>query len=211
MSSRARRIARRGPTERFDLGRGAGRRPSPSARRRHRRGRRCRRAGAGRRRRPIWRRIERDAFAKGYAQGERAGAEAGGRRAPTPCCAGWRRRIDELQALRSELIRRTEREVVELALAIAKQVAAARGRRSTASCCSRWRGSRSIGWPTPPPRPSACIPTTTRRRSPARGPSAATDARRADRGRRRGAPRRLPRAVGLRLDRHRHRRADRAN
>jgi flagellar assembly protein FliH len=65
--------------------------------------------------------IERDAFTKGYAQGERAGTEAGAARAE----AMLRRladTLDDLQRLRGELVRRTEREVVELALAIARKV-----------------------------------------------------------------------------------------
>ena len=65
--------------------------------------------------------IERDAFAKGYAQGERAGAEAGAARSQ----AMLRRlgqTIEELSALRSEAIRQTERQMVQLALAIAKRI-----------------------------------------------------------------------------------------
>lgn len=65
--------------------------------------------------------IERDAFAKGYAQGERAGTEAGAARAE----AMLRRlaeTLDELQRLRGDLVRRTEREVVDLALAIARKI-----------------------------------------------------------------------------------------
>lgn len=65
--------------------------------------------------------IERDAFAKGYAQGERAGTEAGAARAE----AMLRRlaeTLDELQRLRGDLVRRTERDVVELALAIARKI-----------------------------------------------------------------------------------------
>jgi flagellar assembly protein FliH len=65
--------------------------------------------------------IEREAFTKGYAQGERAGTEAGAARAE----AMLRRladTLDDLQRLRGELVRRTEREVVELALAIARKV-----------------------------------------------------------------------------------------
>lgn len=65
--------------------------------------------------------IERDAFAKGYAQGERAGAEAAGTRAD-----GMLRRlaqtVEELASLRSEIIRRTERQTVQLVLAIAERV-----------------------------------------------------------------------------------------
>jgi flagellar assembly protein FliH len=65
--------------------------------------------------------IERDAFAKGYAQGERAGTEAAATRAD-----GMLRRlgqtVDELASLRSEIIRRTERQTVQLVLAIAERV-----------------------------------------------------------------------------------------
>lgn len=65
--------------------------------------------------------IERDAFAKGYAQGERAGLEAAATRAD-----GMLRRlgqtVEELAALRSEIIRRTERQTVQLVLAIAERV-----------------------------------------------------------------------------------------
>jgi flagellar assembly protein FliH len=65
--------------------------------------------------------IERDAFAKGYAQGERAGNEAAGTRAD-----GMLRRlsqtVEELASLRSEIIRRTERQTVQLVLAIAERV-----------------------------------------------------------------------------------------
>ena len=65
--------------------------------------------------------FERDAFAKGYAQGERAGAEAAATRAE-----GMLRRlgqtVEELAALRSEIIRRTERQAVQLVLAIAERV-----------------------------------------------------------------------------------------
>jgi flagellar assembly protein FliH len=65
--------------------------------------------------------IERDAFAKGYAQGERAGNEAAAARNE----AMLRRlteSLDELQALRGRLLQRTERQVVELALAIARKI-----------------------------------------------------------------------------------------
>jgi flagellar assembly protein FliH len=65
--------------------------------------------------------LERDAFAKGYAQGERAGSEAASTRAD-----GMLRRlsqtVEELVALRSEIIRRTERQTVQLVLAIAERV-----------------------------------------------------------------------------------------
>lgn len=65
--------------------------------------------------------LERDAFAKGYAQGERAGQEAASTRAD-----GMLRRlsqtVEELASLRSEIIRRTERQTVQLVLAIAERV-----------------------------------------------------------------------------------------
>jgi len=65
--------------------------------------------------------IEREAFAKGYAQGERAGLEAGGKRAE----AMLRRigqTIEELGGLRQTLIHETEREMVQLALTLARRV-----------------------------------------------------------------------------------------
>jgi flagellar assembly protein FliH len=64
---------------------------------------------------------ERDAFAKGYAQGERAGTEAAATRAE-----GMLRRlgqtVDELASVRGEIIRRTERQMIQLVLAIAERV-----------------------------------------------------------------------------------------
>src|SRR5262252_8972191 len=65
--------------------------------------------------------VERDAFAKGYEQGERAGLEAAGKRGE----AMLRRLSDtltELTALRASMIRQTEGQIVELALAIARRV-----------------------------------------------------------------------------------------
>ena len=59
--------------------------------------------------------IERDAFAKGYEQGERAGAEAGGRRAE----AMLRRMastLEELAAVRQQMIQQAERQMVQIAL-----------------------------------------------------------------------------------------------
>ncbi len=66
--------------------------------------------------------LEREAFTKGYAQGERAGAEAGASAGRGDAAAAWRRRSTTWQALRADLIRRTEREMVELSLAIARKV-----------------------------------------------------------------------------------------
>jgi flagellar assembly protein FliH len=65
--------------------------------------------------------VERDAFAKGYEQGERAGAEAAGKRAE----AMLRRlseTLTELNTLRATMIRQTELQIVELALAVARRV-----------------------------------------------------------------------------------------
>jgi flagellar assembly protein FliH len=65
--------------------------------------------------------LERDAFAKGYEQGERAGAEAGAKRAE----AMLRRlaeTIQELADVRRAMIRETERQMVQLAMAIARRV-----------------------------------------------------------------------------------------
>ncbi len=65
--------------------------------------------------------IERDAFAKGYEQGERAGLEAGGARAQA-MLGRLAQTIEELAEVRREMIRQTERQMVQLALAIAKRV-----------------------------------------------------------------------------------------
>lgn len=65
--------------------------------------------------------LEREAFAKGYEQGERAGAEAGAKRAE----AMLRRlaeTIQELAEVRRSMINQTERQMVQLALAIARRV-----------------------------------------------------------------------------------------
>jgi flagellar assembly protein FliH len=65
--------------------------------------------------------LEREAFTKGYAQGERAGLEAGGKRAE----AMLRRvaqTLEELGGLRQTLIQETERQMVQLALALARRV-----------------------------------------------------------------------------------------
>jgi flagellar assembly protein FliH len=65
--------------------------------------------------------LEREAFTKGYAQGERAGLEAGGKRAE----AMLRRvaqTLEELGGLRQTLIHETERQMVQLALTLARRV-----------------------------------------------------------------------------------------
>jgi flagellar assembly protein FliH len=65
--------------------------------------------------------LEREAFTKGYAAGERAGVEAGARRAD-----GMLRRvaqtIEELSQLRRTITRDTQLQMVQLALALAKRV-----------------------------------------------------------------------------------------
>ncbi len=65
--------------------------------------------------------LERDAFAKGYAQGERAGVEAGGKRAE----AMLRRvaqTIEQLSQLRRTIVRETERQMVQLAIDLARRI-----------------------------------------------------------------------------------------
>ncbi len=65
--------------------------------------------------------LEREAFTKGYAAGERAGLEAGARRAD----AMLRRvaqTIESLGQLRRTIVEQTERQVVDLALTLARRV-----------------------------------------------------------------------------------------
>ena len=65
--------------------------------------------------------LEREAFVKGYAQGERSGAEAAARQGD----AMLRRlseTIEEVAALRADLLRRSERDLVRVALLIAERV-----------------------------------------------------------------------------------------
>jgi len=64
---------------------------------------------------------ERDGFAKGFAQGERAGLEAGARRADA-MLRRLAQTIDELAALRQRIVRETERQMVQLALTLARRV-----------------------------------------------------------------------------------------
>jgi flagellar assembly protein FliH len=65
--------------------------------------------------------LERDAFAKGYEAGERAGAEAGAKRADA-MLRRLSQTLDDLASVRRDMIRQTERQMVQLALAIAKRV-----------------------------------------------------------------------------------------
>jgi flagellar assembly protein FliH len=65
--------------------------------------------------------IERDAFTKGYAQGERAGMDAAATRADA-MLRRLAQTIEELGELRNEMIHRTERQAVQLVLAIAERI-----------------------------------------------------------------------------------------
>ncbi len=65
--------------------------------------------------------IERDAFAKGYAAGERAGAEAGSTRAEA-MLRRLAQTIEELGTLRTSMVHQTERQMVQLAVAVARRV-----------------------------------------------------------------------------------------
>jgi flagellar assembly protein FliH len=65
--------------------------------------------------------IEREAFTKGYAQGERAGSEAAATRAEA-VLRRLAQTLEELGSLRDQMIHKTERQVVQLALAIAARI-----------------------------------------------------------------------------------------
>jgi flagellar assembly protein FliH len=65
--------------------------------------------------------IERDAFTKGYAQGERAGMDAAATRAEA-MLRRLAQTIEELGELRNEMIHRTERQAIQLVLAIAERI-----------------------------------------------------------------------------------------
>ena len=65
--------------------------------------------------------IERDAFAKGYAQGERAGAEAAAARGEA-MVRRLAQTIEELGALRTDMLHKSEKQLVQLAIAIAGRV-----------------------------------------------------------------------------------------
>jgi flagellar assembly protein FliH len=65
--------------------------------------------------------LEREAFTKGYAQGERAGLEAGGKRAE----AMLRRvaqTLEDLAGLRTTLMQQSERQMVQLSLTLARRI-----------------------------------------------------------------------------------------
>jgi flagellar assembly protein FliH len=65
--------------------------------------------------------LERESFTSGYAAGERAGLEAGTTRAEA-MLRRLAQTLDELKALRGTLVRQTEQQMVQLALAIAKKI-----------------------------------------------------------------------------------------
>lgn len=65
--------------------------------------------------------LEREAFASGYAAGERAGVEAGNKRAEA-MLRRLAQTLDELKALRQTMVRQTEQQMVSLALAIARRI-----------------------------------------------------------------------------------------
>ena len=65
--------------------------------------------------------VEREAFAKGFAQGERAGAEAAGKRGEV-MLRRLTETLDELTSLRAQMIHQTEHQMVQLALAVARRV-----------------------------------------------------------------------------------------
>lgn len=65
--------------------------------------------------------LEREAFAKGFAQGERAGAEAASQRGEATLHR-LTETLNELMNVRTDMIRQTERQMVHLALAIARRI-----------------------------------------------------------------------------------------
>ena len=65
--------------------------------------------------------LEREAFAKGFAQGELAGGEAAGQRGEM-MLHRLMQTLEELTQVRAQMIYQTERQMVQLALAIARRV-----------------------------------------------------------------------------------------
>jgi flagellar assembly protein FliH len=65
--------------------------------------------------------LEREAFATAYAQGEKAGHEAGAKRADA-MLRRMAETLKELDELRVTIVRQTERQVVQLALSIAQRI-----------------------------------------------------------------------------------------
>jgi flagellar assembly protein FliH len=70
---------------------------------------------------PDFAELERDAFAKGFAQGERSGQEAANQRGEA-MLRRLTQTLQELTDLRAQMIRQTERQMVELALAVARRI-----------------------------------------------------------------------------------------
>ncbi len=65
--------------------------------------------------------LERDAFSKGFAQGERAGGEAAAQRGEA-MIRRLTETLEELTTLREQMIHQTEQQMVQLALAIARRI-----------------------------------------------------------------------------------------
>src|SRR5262245_6980949 len=65
--------------------------------------------------------LERDAFAKGFAQGERAGAEAAAKRGDA-MLRRLTQTLQEVAELRTDMIRQTEHQLVRLSLAVARRL-----------------------------------------------------------------------------------------
>jgi flagellar assembly protein FliH len=65
--------------------------------------------------------LEREAFAKGFSQGELAGAEAAGQRGEM-MLHRLTQTLEELTQVRAQMIHQTERQMVQLAMAIARRV-----------------------------------------------------------------------------------------
>ncbi|HVC21713.1 MAG TPA: FliH/SctL family protein [Vicinamibacterales bacterium] len=65
--------------------------------------------------------LEREAFAKGHAAGEQAGLEAGSTRADA-MLRRLGRTLEEIDGLRAQIIAQTERQMVQIALAVAKRI-----------------------------------------------------------------------------------------
>ena len=65
--------------------------------------------------------LEREAFAKGFAQGERSGAEASATRVEA-MLHRLAHTLEDLVRLRSEMIHKTEHQVVQLAIAVATRI-----------------------------------------------------------------------------------------
>jgi flagellar assembly protein FliH len=65
--------------------------------------------------------LEREAFAKGYEQGERSGSEAAAQRGEA-ILRRLTQTVEELTTLRAQMIHQTERQMVQLALAVARRI-----------------------------------------------------------------------------------------